>query len=360
MESQAYPVPDHKPARLWWLESCRGIAASLVVLFHASGIMARDKYFGVEPLGGAFGFGYAGVDFFFVLSGFIILFVHFNDINRPSRAWIYLKKRMIRIYPLHWIVTIMFLVGMWLHPPDWAPDVSLDKIVRSFLLLPQEGYPLGVVAWTLIHEMAFYLVFFLLILQRKLGIAIFGIWWAGVLPAHLFGWADVNYLSRFLFSFHNLEFMLGMVVAWVIIVRNIKMRWRESLTVGIALFLLVAASSVLWGKEGSGILLPGYAIASALIIYGLAVGEAEGFLPYPPRMLVFLGKASYSIYLIHFLALSVLIKVFMAVRVGMFIPYEIMYFLMVILAISIGCLLHVFVEAPLLTYLRKSFVYRSR
>lgn len=70
--------------RLSSIESARGIAAFMVVLFHTTGIMNLPKYFSVMPLGGVFGFGHAGVDFFFVLSGFIILFIHYDDIGKKT------------------------------------------------------------------------------------------------------------------------------------------------------------------------------------------------------------------------------------------------------------------------------------
>jgi len=55
-------------------------------------------------------FGHAGVDFFFVLSGFIIFFVHGKDIGKPSRLPHYVWRRFIRIYPVYWAVTLISIV----------------------------------------------------------------------------------------------------------------------------------------------------------------------------------------------------------------------------------------------------------
>jgi peptidoglycan/LPS O-acetylase OafA/YrhL len=67
------------------LQACRAAAAILVVLYHTShGIFRLPRYFEHKPFGPVFDFGFAGVDFFFVLSGFIMMHVHAADIGRPS------------------------------------------------------------------------------------------------------------------------------------------------------------------------------------------------------------------------------------------------------------------------------------
>jgi len=89
------------PSRLVGIEASRGIAALLVVLFHTTVIMNLPKYFGALPLHGLFKFGYAGVDFFFVLSGFIILHTHMNDIGKKGAIASYARKRFIRVLPIY-------------------------------------------------------------------------------------------------------------------------------------------------------------------------------------------------------------------------------------------------------------------
>src|SRR5271166_6887268 len=89
------------PNKLLPLELCRGLAALLVACLHAGASI--DKYYGYD-IGVVHNFG-AGVDFFFVLSGFVITYAHWRDIGRPERVKTYYIKRFLRIYPPYWIVT---------------------------------------------------------------------------------------------------------------------------------------------------------------------------------------------------------------------------------------------------------------
>ncbi len=70
--------------KLQSIEAARGIAALLVVEFHGERALALPQYVGHMPLGGVTGFMHTGVDFFFVLSGYIIFAVHRADIGRPA------------------------------------------------------------------------------------------------------------------------------------------------------------------------------------------------------------------------------------------------------------------------------------
>jgi peptidoglycan/LPS O-acetylase OafA/YrhL len=83
------------------LQLCRALAALMVVCFHASGNLRRDRYLGdaADVLERVFSFGDAGVSFFFVLSGFIVTWVHLRDFNQPGRLGNYLFTRAARIYP---------------------------------------------------------------------------------------------------------------------------------------------------------------------------------------------------------------------------------------------------------------------
>ena len=88
------------------LQSGRAVAATLVLLFHLGATIASEKYFGIQWFSIPFSFGDSGVDFFFVLSGFIIFYVHKSDLGRPTTLKSYIYKRITRIYPVYLIVFI--------------------------------------------------------------------------------------------------------------------------------------------------------------------------------------------------------------------------------------------------------------
>ena len=78
--------------KLRGVEAGRGIAALLVVCVHCTDMLAGPAYAGRMPLFGLFSFGHAGVDFFFVLSGFIIYFIHHREIGQQRMLGGYLYK----------------------------------------------------------------------------------------------------------------------------------------------------------------------------------------------------------------------------------------------------------------------------
>lgn len=79
--------------RLDGLQAGRAVAAVMVVLYHLTVYFLPEHYYGGEKVGpGLFKMGYAGVEFFFVLSGFIMVFVHMRDFGVPERAPRFLEK----------------------------------------------------------------------------------------------------------------------------------------------------------------------------------------------------------------------------------------------------------------------------
>src|ERR1700761_2793553 len=90
---------------LYTLQAGRAIASLLVVFYHnAVSIFDDSRFWGDDPSQKIFNFGHSGVDFFFVLSGFIILYAHWNDLGKPKQIFKYASKRFRRIYPIYWIV----------------------------------------------------------------------------------------------------------------------------------------------------------------------------------------------------------------------------------------------------------------
>src|SRR4051794_11170095 len=95
------------------LQASRALAATSVAAFHLSVDMGLERYGGDAAFREFTRHGFRGVDFFFVLSGFIILFAHAGDIGKPQ-AWAeYLYRRWVRVFPIYWLYTAGF-VGLLL------------------------------------------------------------------------------------------------------------------------------------------------------------------------------------------------------------------------------------------------------
>src|ERR1700753_3607011 len=98
--------------------------------------------------------GAAGVDVFFVISGFIMPHVSFPIGRPPLRPAAFLGRRILRIYPFYWLCCLAMLAlglaGFLRHQ-----DQSAQTILCSLLLFPNSHYLVGV-AWTLVYEIYFY------------------------------------------------------------------------------------------------------------------------------------------------------------------------------------------------------------
>ena len=321
----------------------RAVAAILVVLYHGGRML--PQYLGDIGLAKYFGFGNAGVDFFFVLSGFIIFYVHGKDIGQPSRLGNYLMRRFTRIYPIYWVVTA-FAIALLVAKRDWA-SLSVSHIVRSLVLFPDDFFPVVDVAWTLCHEMAFYLVFAALIASRKIGGALVLAWLALVILGIFQPHQQSN--IKFLESSYHIEFVLGACAAYC--AGKYPVAAAPGLVmIGILAFVIAGLqfNDLAIKVPVAGRLM--YGIASTLIIFGLAVWENSGKISFP-RWASFLGAASYSIYLIHTYLLGWIGKG-LAIFFHSNSAPNLLYLVSVIGATAAGCMLYQAVERRLMTAAR--------
>lgn len=341
------------------IQAGRGLAALLVLLFHAGpNIFANNKYWGFDPTYNIFAFGHAGVNFFFVLSGFIILHVHWQDIGQRGRVWDYAQKRFLRIYPIYWLILIVIV-------PIYYVLLSLGKgyerdpllIASSITLIhfDTDRTILGV-AWTLYHEVLFYIIFALAIWHRKIGFAFMSIWL--LTSAAGLTISERTYPLAFFASPLHLLFAMGMGACWLIHKNRVKYPYILA-SIGIITFFSTGAAEVYdreWLSEDMRSLL--YGIGSAMAIAGLATLEQQGHVRIRalPRLL---GDASYSIYLTHYLLLSMLAKIFVFTGARNHIPPLLSLILIVATTVAIGILVHLAIERPLLTRIRQHLRLRS-
>jgi exopolysaccharide production protein ExoZ len=344
--------------KLLSLQVYRALAAILVVLYHMG-------YYSLEMLNHVFLddiflFGYNGVDLFFVLSGFIIFFVHQKDIGQPHIFIQYLQKRLIRIYPLYWLVASAKLASLFLLPAIAVSSGSgLRYILYSFFLLPQEKVPIVGVAWTLSYELFFYFLFGTAILWgRRWALWSLGLWTAMILGYGLwrfFGLPPSSHeMIRFILNERNLEFVFGILIAYRI-TKSPLARGEYWVLAGIVLFWASGYYvNTHEGKPPFSFALT-FGLASALIIAGSASVEMQKTITWP-RWLIYLGNASYSIYLTHTLFINLWMMILIRTGIANLSGPFLASILVAILSIAGGCLTYTFVERPITHLLRSWFL----
>ena len=337
--------------RLGNIQALRGIAVLAVVLTHL--LSVERKYAGDRVLGDIFNVGLSGVDLFFAISGFVMVYVAWRNAEGWRASLSFLFARIGRIYPLYWLVSLVVL-GVWLIRPDmvFASNAHVS-LIRSFALFPDHYPPLLAVGWTLIHEMYFYLVFAGLIFLprqfRKWGLAL---WGAMVLGGFLGGGDNHGAVLRLLTHTLSFEFMGGALAA-LAYQRFDGRGWKIALLLGGLWFAVASMISMNmglsfwedWPRAAS------FAPAVSLIVYGAAGAERAGF--YFNRFLVWLGDQSYALYLTHVLSLSAAGRLWSIFAREGIMDNLLMLPLLLCLAIFAGEVTHRLIEVPLLGGVRR-------
>ena len=129
----------------------RGVAALMVVYFHTKVYLAGYAW-GIPR-----NFGYSGVDLFFCISGFIMMH---TTLGRPIRPATFLQNRLLRVYPLYWLLTL-FSLALYVIAPSAFIDgsASLSHAILSLLLIAHFDAPVLRIGWTLVYEIFFYALF---------------------------------------------------------------------------------------------------------------------------------------------------------------------------------------------------------
>lgn len=337
--------------RLSGIEALRGVAAAAVVLSHAARHI--DKASAAPGLIAAFQAGHAGVDLFFTISGFIILFVHRPDIGQPGRLAHYLGRRFTRVVPLYWIALALTL-GMGLAGGHALPASA--RLLWSAALLPSLQEPLLGIAWTLQFEVVFYAAFAVLILHRRAGLASMAAWLACIVLA-LSG-IGVAGVPPQLHDVYGLEFFMGMAAAqWLH--RGAVPSPRLVAGAGAALFAAMLALESAGLLDGYGVAARfAYGVPAALLIVGVGAAERAGRLAVPGWLRT-LGGASYSIYLFQFVFIGLAWQACLAAGLDRRVPDLVLFAALAGVALAGGTVMARLVERPLLRLMRGGSGHRG-
>lgn len=157
----AAPVDGSRGTKIGVVQDLRGVAVMLVVLVHATGVASIREGRGFDPAAGFFAshrsigeFGACGVDLFFIISGFVMALLLVS--RRPSTRSEFLFKRFVRIVPLFWLASLVF-IGL-----NWAVGRQIGEpaLLTSLTILPTRifhyDWPTLFVGWSLAYELVFY------------------------------------------------------------------------------------------------------------------------------------------------------------------------------------------------------------
>jgi exopolysaccharide production protein ExoZ len=342
MSNRKAPSVAQRP-RILALQASRGVAALLVVLCHVAGFVGEEptlwhRYGIYLWLRGTS----LGVQLFFVLSGIVIYAAHREDFDKPCTAPTFYWKRFRRIYPLYWIFLLLTLlahraVSATGQSNSNGPFVLLSNVVLVHLFSYQTDM---VVAWTLFDEVLFYLAFSTLLLNRRIGVIILLLWMGAsfcfLAPSGTY-WPSI-------FSPNHLLFGLGIFIAWML-EKNPALPVKTIFWAGILLF---TACLVVDGPFDRGIAVRLAAgVGAAGILFGAATLERQGNLTVS-RWLAFLGDASYSIYLAHFMVISAVARFSYSHRRQLPLPIGVWMILLFLCGVAGGIATHLGIERPLL------------
>jgi exopolysaccharide production protein ExoZ len=290
------------------IQVLRAVAACAVVVLHAY----PEAH---APIGNA-GYGAAGVDLFFVISGFIMA-----SVAQGRTAGQFLRDRLWRIYPLWWVAVLPWLFMVPRGPTFILSSLSLWPIYAG-------GYyePVLKVGWTLSFELLFYLGMTLAIATRAAApLALYALFLLGALTT-------ANPLLHFIGNPLALEFLMGVLVA------RLPRHRALGLLIPLGLSLFALTSPGIGDVEAS--LGPQWALSrvlqwgvpAALVVWGVLSLERL-FKHRRFDLPVAIGDASYSIYLCHPLAALGLAFTW-PIRLG--------------IALATGWAMHILVERKLL------------
>ena len=302
------------------------------------------------------GIGGAGVDIFFVLSGFVIAFTGPLASPRPTAAEFF-WRRLSRVAPLFWLLSLPFLATAF-----QTGTFNWPQTIATFLFWPAAGaaivQPFLHQGWTLGFEMLFYSAVAVALAGEKTrrNLAILALVWAALaLASTASGWNPLRILGNPVFA----EFAAGalLAAAWPRL-KTADLRFGAALAacavVAFAIEALVGVGDVSWAAtmENTNALwrVAVFGVPASMLVAGAAIGE-RALRGRPVAFAAWLGDASYSIYLSQALSIPGLAIAWRAL-LGETNPWPEGLFLLVA-GIAVGAATYALIERPIMRDLRR-------
>lgn len=327
--------------------------------------LRQPALFHVNPFGTVTG---AGVDIFFVISGFVMVYVSGPYRQRKKPVSDFMIRRLLRIYPLYAVATVLTLLiyayNVYIQGAPAFYDQQPHRVLGAFLFVPtfdqaHDISPIVDVGWTLYYEMLFYAVFAmaLFVSRNRLIVAVTAILLFLMGGANVLGWADA--LSVFLRNTIVIEFIFGCILGSVFLSGRLP-RWHPMIyfSLGVAGFTLHPYFPpdqwrfLMWGAP------------AFMVVAGCLELERLRKSAWSPKWLEF-GEISYAVYLFHMmiiynLAYRLVLKISGPVTSNW--VTDLVIIATVMAALAVGASASRFIERPLrrgLTHLYRSNQQRA-
>ncbi|MBE1484544.1 acyltransferase family protein [Plantactinospora soyae] len=310
----AEPVPatTRTPlSRLPSLTGLRWVAAMLVFGFHIGTMQIVSEPGYKAVIDWVFTLGLSGVQFFFILSGFVLVWSARPDDTKRA-FW---RRRAAKIYPNH-LVTWAVVIALWIY---WDNPINIKAALANLFLvqawLPMDGYFYSVnnVSWSLACEMFFYLCLpFVLPLIRRMRpwmlyavvigmpLLIASMWPVQELVPETARW----WFTQIFPVVRSFEFWVGVAAAELLL----RGKWRgPGLLLSTGIFVVIWVASMEWirAELWTTVLALGY----ILVIASAARADVTGrWSPWRSRPLIWLGEVSFAFYLVHVFLIKAILR----------------------------------------------------
>ncbi len=324
----------------------------LIVIYHSYNYLhARGL---IPEVPGIVDVGQSGVDIFFVISGFIMVFISGEKFNKSGAPKDFLVRRIIRVVPTYWAYTFLVAFLLYFFPGlfNQGRDFDYTRVMASLFFIPWENShglikPIYGVGWTLNFEIYFYLIFsVLLFLSKK--------YFLPLLSLILVGGAIIGVMANpephiyyVMTSKLLIEFLMGCFIAsWYM--KDTKISQSLSVLMIMTGIAAIVATGIL-DVSLSKVIKWGF--PSACIVSGFVFLERSREIKFHP-FLIRLGDSSYSLYLTHVFAISAIGLVWRKTFGSM---YDIFIFVAIFASLLLGYMAFILFEKPITVYLNKLY-----
>ena len=307
------------------IQALRALAAIMVVFHHAQNDAGRTAADLGAPFERFFALPWAaGVDLFFVVSGFVMVFSSEKMFATPGGAGQFMSRRVARIVPLYWLATAIFVIAALRGAAAGkALPPSLGEILSSFAFLPWprgiDGAPRPIhsLGWTLEYEMFFYLVFACFLwLPRARAVAGVAAFLGALVLAHV-AFQPQDVAIAYWSDPIVLEFALGMGIA-LAYRSGLRLPGIAALAIALPALAVLASDPMHSAGEGFDALDPNgflrlfcWGAPMAAIFAAIVLREKQQQTNSAMRFAAAVGDASYALYLFHPLTIIVLRKLWL-------------------------------------------------